>query len=242
VVIVIVAHHPWFCGWWRSCYAYDWQFAADLAQSDRLCLRALKKINIVRSLTNLRSDYRSKLRNAIYSTKHQRIKQNVSTLEHKTLQARRSLLKRTAGLGALCLLGGRATPVLSQQSVTVGAVGVKFDPLFVFIEPGDTVNWVGMAGHNVESIDAMVPEGLEKFNTTLGEDVSFTFDIPGIVMYKCTPHWGARMGGGIVVGKPDNATAIVDAYLAAIETDRGMLLPAKGLLRKLGKEIEAKGW
>lgn len=161
---------------------------------------------------------------------------------HKSIlmPARRTLLKNTVGLGALCLLAGRATPVLSQQSVSITAVGVKFDPLFVFIQPGDTVNWEGMAGHNVESIDAMVPEGQEKFNTTLGDEVSITFNTPGIVMYKCTPHWGARMGGGIVVGDPENPMAIVDAYIAAIETDRAMLLPAKGLLKKLGKEIESR--
>lgn len=151
------------------------------------------------------------------------------------------MLKHSVGLGALCFLTGRATPVLSQASVSVLAVGVKFDPLFVFIEPGDTVNWEGMTGHNVESIDAMVPEGQEKFNTTLGEDVSITFNKPGIVMYKCTPHWGTRMGGGIVVGNPENPTAIIDAYTAAIESDRAMLLPAKGLLKKLGKEIESRG-
>lgn len=150
------------------------------------------------------------------------------------------MLKHSVGLGALCFLTGRATPVLSQQSVSILAVGVKFDPLFVFIEPGDTVNWEGMTGHNVESIDAMVPEGQEKFNTTLGEDVSITFNTPGIVMYKCTPHWGTRMGGGIVVGQPENPMAIIDAYTAAIESDRAMLLPAKGLLKKLGKEIESR--
>ncbi|MFK7862092.1 MAG: plastocyanin/azurin family copper-binding protein [Granulosicoccus sp.] len=166
----------------------------------------------------------------------------MSTLEVITLPARRTLLKRTVGISALCLLGGRATPVLAQQSVTVGAVGVKFDPLFVFIEPGDTVNWQGMAGHNVESIDAMTPKGQEKFNTTLGEDVSIAFNTPGIVMYKCTPHWGTRMGGAVVVGKPEDAMGIVDSYIAAIESDRGSLLPAKGLLKKLGKEIQAKGW
>ena len=156
------------------------------------------------------------------------------------MPTRRTLLKHSVGLGALCLLTGRATPVLSQQSVTVQAVGVKFDPIFVFIEPGDTVNWEGMTGHNVESIDAMVPEGQEKFNTTLGEDVSITFNTPGIVMYKCTPHWGTRMGGGIVVGNPENPMAVIDAYTAAIETDRALLLPAKGLLKKLGKEIEGR--
>lgn len=205
-------------------------------------IRERSKNNNTYSSIKLRFVHHSNLRHTIITTSHQRINYRVSTSKHITLPTRRTLLKRTAGLGALCLLGARATPVLSQQSVTISAVGVKFDPMFVFIEPGDTVNWQGMAGHNVESIDAMVPEGYEKFNSTLGEDVSIVFNTPGIVMYKCTPHWGTRMGGGIVVGKPDNAMAIVDAYTAAIESDRGLLLPAKGLLKKLGKEIQGKGW
>ena len=156
------------------------------------------------------------------------------------MPARRSLLKRTVSLGALAILTSRISPVFAKGSTTVQAVGVVFEPMFVFIEPGDTINWEGMAGHNVESIDAMVPDGQEKFNTELGEDVSITFDTPGIVMYKCTPHWGTRMGGGIVVGKPEDPAAILEAYTAAIETDRAGLLPAKGLLKKLGKEIEGR--
>ena len=156
------------------------------------------------------------------------------------MPARRTLLKHTVALGALSILAGRIPFAFSKGSTTVQAVGVKFDPMFVFIEQGDSISWEGMAGHNVESIDAMVPDGQEKFNSELGEDVTITFNTPGIVMYKCTPHWGTRMGGGIVVGNPDDTAAILDAYTAAIETDRAGLLPAKGLIKKLGKEIEGR--
>jgi len=123
---------------------------------------------------------------------------------------------------------------------TIGATGVKFDPVFVYIEPGDTVNWEGMVGHNVETIEAMSPEGQEKINTELGENVTSTFDVPGIVVYKCTPHWGARMGGILVVGKPDDPATIIDTYLGTLETDK-VNLPAKGLLKKLKKDMEKKG-
>ena len=85
---------------------------------------------------------------------------------------------------------------------TVTAVGVKFSPIFLYIEPGDTVNWEGMAGHNIETIDDMSPEGQEKVLSELGANVSVTFESEGIIVYKCTPHWGARMGGVIIVGKP----------------------------------------
>lgn len=122
---------------------------------------------------------------------------------------------------------------------TVNAVAVKFEPMFSYVEPGDTITWEGMAGHNVETIDLMSPEGLEKVNSELGATVSLTFTEPGIIVYKCTPHWGARMGGVIVVGKPEDPGAIIEAYLATLETDKSNL-PAKGLLKKLRKDMKKK--
>jgi len=160
------------------------------------------------------------------------------------LSGRRRILLALAAVPALPMLGlslagwprpGRAA------STTVQAIGVKFDPMFVYIEPGDSVSWEGMAGHNVETIGAMSPEGATTMNTELGAAVNATYDTPGIHVYKCTPHWGARMGGVIVVGQPDDAAATIDAYTAAIETDRAGLLPAKGLLKKLRKDMEANG-
>lgn len=123
---------------------------------------------------------------------------------------------------------------------TVSAVTVKFNPVFLYIEPGDTVNWENMVGHNIETIDIMAPEGLEKINTELGANVTATFEMEGIIVYKCTPHWGARMGGIIVVGKPENPSEIIDNYLATLETNKENL-PAKGLLKKLRKDMEEKG-
>jgi len=124
---------------------------------------------------------------------------------------------------------------------SVNAIGVKFSPIFIYVEPGDIVNWNGMAGHNIETLDTMTPEGQEKINTELGSNVTSVFSKEGIVVYKCTPHWGARMGGIIVVGKPENSGAIIQQYLDSLKTDRSNL-PAKGLLKKLKKDMEAKGW
>lgn len=122
----------------------------------------------------------------------------------------------------------------------INAVGVKFDPMFIYIDAGDSVSWLNMAGHNIETVDAMVPEGQEKINTELGATVTEVFETEGIVVYKCTPHWGARMGGIIVVGKPEDPGAIIEAYLETLKTDK-INLPAKGLLKKLRKDMEAKG-
>ena len=129
---------------------------------------------------------------------------------------------------------------LWAKDATVVAAGVKFDPMFVYIEPGQAVSWTNMPSHNVELITAMIPSEDQYFVTELGADISHTFDVPGIYMYKCTPHWGTRMGGGIMVGSPDNPQGILDGYMEAIESDRGNLLPAKGLIKKFKKDLEAR--
>lgn len=129
----------------------------------------------------------------------------------------------------------------AMADVTVNAVGVKFEPLVAYVQPGESVTWTGMDSHNVETLSAMIPEGGVEFNTAVGENVTETFDTPGIYVYKCTPHWGTRMGGVVVVGEPENASEILEAYLAAIEEDRANLLPAKGLIKKAGKDMEANG-
>ncbi|MBE1276410.1 plastocyanin/azurin family copper-binding protein [Enterovibrio baiacu] len=139
----------------------------------------------------------------------------------------------------ICLFWG-ATSLSHATEHEVRAVGVKFDPMFIVVEPGDRVSWVNMPAHMIETIDAMVPEGTEKIRTELGVDVSFVFNEDGIYVYKCTPHWGARMGGVLLVGNPSDIEGTIDAYLAEIQKDKS-LLPAKGLLKKFKKHLQKQG-
>ena len=147
----------------------------------------------------------------------------------------KALARTAAALAALTL----SAPLLADE--TVVAIGVKFEPLVAYIEPGESVNWEAMAAHNVETLGAMIPEGGTEINSELGVDISVQFDTPGIYVYKCTPHWGSRMGGVVVVGKPENPGEVLDGYLAAIEEDRAGLLPAKGLIKKASKDMETNG-
>ncbi|MDX1751435.1 MAG: plastocyanin/azurin family copper-binding protein [Methylophaga sp.] len=98
--------------------------------------------------------------------------------------------------------------LLSQSAFAethvVTAVGMKYEPMVVQIEPGDTVRWENMPTHNVETVDGLVPEGTEKINSPMSENYQHTFDKEGIYIYKCTPHIGAGMGGAIIVGQPTN--------------------------------------
>lgn len=126
------------------------------------------------------------------------------------------------------------------KTVEVMARGLKFAPAIVFIEPGDTVAWSNMPSHNIETLDGMVPEGQEKIESELGDNIAVQFDVEGIVCYKCTPHWGNRMGGIIVVGSPENPAGIVDRYMEITE-EMTQHLPARGLLKDLREELETRG-
>ena len=71
----------------------------------------------------------------------------------------------------------------------------------VQVDAGNTVFWKSVdKGHNVEFIKGGVPKGVEKFKSKLSQDTKYTFTIPGIYAYWCTPHKGMGMIGFVVVG------------------------------------------
>ena len=71
----------------------------------------------------------------------------------------------------------------------------------VKINVGDSVLWkASTKGHNVEFIKNGVPEGVDKFKSKMNVDVEYTFTIPGIYAYWCTPHKAMGMIGLVVVG------------------------------------------
>jgi len=77
-----------------------------------------------------------------------------------------------------------------------------FSNEIVKIDVGDTVFWQATdKGHNVEFIKKNgVPDGVEKFKSKVSKDAEFTFSIPGIYAYWCTPHKTMGMIGFIIVG------------------------------------------
>ena len=77
-----------------------------------------------------------------------------------------------------------------------------FSQEIVRIDVGDTVFWKSTnPGHNVEFVlKGGVPEGVEKFKSKVGKDTEYTFTIPGIYAYWCTPHKTMGMIGFIIVG------------------------------------------
>ena len=77
-----------------------------------------------------------------------------------------------------------------------------FSKEIVRINVGDTVFWQSTdPGHNVEFIKKNgIPEGVDKFKSKVSKDAEYTFTIPGIYAYWCTPHKTMGMIGFVVVG------------------------------------------
>ena len=77
------------------------------------------------------------------------------------------------------------------------------------IDVGDTITWLPTSkGHNVEFIAG--PDGFDKpKKSKMNKEYSFTFEVPGIYLYQCTPHKGMGMIALVVVGGDvSNADAV----------------------------------
>lgn len=78
---------------------------------------------------------------------------------------------------------------------------MAFEPAFLKIQPGDTVKFVPTdKGHDVETIAGMLPEGAQPFKGKISQQISVTFEKPGVYGYRCAPHVGMGMVGLIAVG------------------------------------------
>ena len=91
---------------------------------------------------------------------------------------------------------------------------MQYDPQLLKIAPGDTVHFIATdQGHNVQSIEGMIPQGAKPFSGTIGENLTVTFTIPGVYGYRCTPHGTLGMVGLIVVGSPVNEAEAKEAAM-----------------------------
>jgi pseudoazurin len=122
----------------------------------------------------------------------------------------------TRVLTATLLMGGLLASIdvanAAEHEVkmrNMGAGGMMvFEPPISKIAPGDTVHFLATdKGHDVESIEGMLPEGAAPMAGKLNQDLTVTFDKPGIYGYRCKPHYAMGMVGLIVVGSPTNEDA-----------------------------------
>jgi pseudoazurin len=118
----------------------------------------------------------------------------------------RNVMMLGAVVAALGFAGAAQAAEVEVKMLNKGTEGVMvFEPALVKIAPGDTVKFVvADKGHNVETIDAMLPEGAQKFVGKINEELAITFEKAGVYGYKCKPHYGMGMVGMVVVGDPTN--------------------------------------
>jgi len=124
-------------------------------------------------------------------------------------EARLQEVEKEAGIAEEPIAAEPATAESKNHTVT--AQGLIYDPLVVTIAPGDSVSWTNMSTHNTESLEGLIPEGAEMWVSAMSENYTRTFTQEGIYVYKCTPHFGAGMGGAIIVGEPVNLEQIKSA-------------------------------
>ncbi len=112
-------------------------------------------------------------------------------------------LKNLSSIIALLFLTSNsfAADVTIEMLNKLGNESMVYSEKIVRVNVGDTVFWKSTnPGHNVEFIKGGVPEGVDKFKTKFSKDAEYTFTIPGIYAYWCTPHKSMGMIGFVVVG------------------------------------------
>lgn len=127
-------------------------------------------------------------------------------------------------------------PYASSKEHVVKAVGMKWKPEIVVINKGDSVKFLGMMGHDTQSMEELTPQDFVGWKSNMGEE-GFTvkFDAKGIYFHKCNPHVNAGMFGAILVSRdiPQEEFERLSASTKAL----GIGGPA---VRKIFKKVEAK--
>ena len=120
---------------------------------------------------------------------------------------------------------------LHAEEHIIFAQATSFDPLVLFVKPGDTVKFTRMSPiHDSVSMEGLIPEGADSWQFAIGENGTLTLDKEGVYIYKCTPHYAVGMVGAIVVGEATNLEQV-----KANATGR-----AKGTVIKVERALAAK--
>ena len=105
-------------------------------------------------------------------------------------------------LGIILSLSATAAEINIDMLNKEGRERNVYSKKIVYVAVGDTVHWKSKSkGHNVEFIlKNGVPSGVTKFKSRLSKNAQYTFKIPGIYAYWCTPHKSMGMIAVVIVG------------------------------------------
>ncbi len=122
------------------------------------------------------------------------------------------------------------TAMTKAKTHTVFGQATSFNPKILFINPGDTVQWVNMTIHDSVSMQGLIPEGAKPWKFNIGQNGAVTLTEEGVYIYKCIPHYPVGMVAAIIVGNPVNITQV-----QANATGR-----SKGIVIKVVKALAAR--
>jgi pseudoazurin len=89
---------------------------------------------------------------------------------------------------------GQAKEITVKQLNSGDDGMMAFEPGFVRVQPGDTVNVIAVdPGHNVESIPTIAPAGTTSVKGAMSKGLVLHFTKPGIYGFKCLPHFSMGM-------------------------------------------------
>jgi pseudoazurin len=137
------------------------------------------------------------------------------------------------------IISGVASQTAIAEQLKVKGVITQWRPLVLFAQPGDTVTFTGMAGHDSEAIEGMIPEGAAGWKSKLGQEAfTITVEKEGAYIYKCTPHMSSGMVGAIVVGDADPANLPgIELALPDVKIGRNMV---NRTVKKMKKALEKR--
>jgi pseudoazurin len=118
-------------------------------------------------------------------------------------------------LAAMLLASTAFAETFEVKMLNKGTDGAMvFEPAFIKAAVGDTINFLSPdKGHNAESIEGMLPDGVAPFKSKMSEDYTLTLTAEGVYGVKCTPHYAMGMVALIKVGAPVN----LDAAAAVVQ-------------------------
>jgi len=139
---------------------------------------------------------------------------------------------RAIGSGGCCAASTSGVVEIRMRSDVSGA-HVWFDPVGIYIDPGQRVRWV--VEQSVHTTTAYhpkngnrslrIPENAAPWDSGYlvnpGDHFEVTFEVEGVYDYFCIPHEQAGMVGRIIVGKPVGPGAMPFDYYRSMPGTAG---------------------
>lgn len=108
-------------------------------------------------------------------------------------------------LCALALMAGLTNLLAEEHVVRMNTARSEFEPAYLRIQPGDTVNFVPIGrSKTVRASSILVPDGAYKWKSIPGKPFSAKLSREGVYLYQSDKHLAKGMVGMIQVGRPVN--------------------------------------